>query len=151
MRNLGARDQGIYGPIASIESLHALVSGFADSLGVSLETMSSNHEGAILEFIHESAPRVDGYMINPAGLTTYGEATRHALVDTGRPYAEVHFSNLAVHLEAISGVNRLESRFTKSATGLAMGFRQYSYLGGLLMLVLGLDDSNFLGSRTRSE
>ena len=95
MRNLGKRDQGIYGPISSIESLHALVSGFADSLGVSLETMSSNHEGAILDFIHESALRIDGYMINPAGLTTYGEATRHALCDTGRPYAEVHFSNLA--------------------------------------------------------
>ena len=149
MPNLGARDQAIYGPIKSIQDLHGFVRGFADVLGVNIRTMTSNHEGEILEFIHGTAGDVDGYVINPAGLTTYGEATRHALVDTGKPYAEVHFSNLAVHLSSISCTRPLESRFTKSAVGLVMGFRQYSYVGALLALTLALDDESFLGENDR--
>ena len=146
MPNLGNRDTGIYGPIRSIGDLHALVTGFGEEqLGVRVRCMTSNHEGEILEFIHGSAAETDGYLINPAGLTTYGEATRHALADTGRPYAEVHFANLAVHLAAVSGTRPLESRFTRSATGLVMGFRQYGYLGALVAMVLSLDDEAFLG------
>ena len=57
----------------------------------------------------------------------------------------MHFANLAVHLSAISGTRPLESRFTKSAVGLVMGFRQYSYVGAMLALTLALDDASFLG------
>lgn len=145
MPNLGARDEAIYGPIRSIEDLHRTVAEFADVLGVSVSAMSSNYEGEILEFIHHSAAEMDGYLINPAGLTTYGEATRHALADTRRPYVEVHFANLSRHLEAVSGATRLESRFTKSAVGLVMGLRHHGYLAALLGLTLALDDSAFLG------
>lgn len=145
MPNLGARDQAIYGPIRSIHDLHRFVGEFAEVLGVDIRTMTTNHEGEILEFIHGTARDVDGYVINPAGLTTYGEATRHALADTGKPYAEVHFANLAVHLSSISGTRPLESRFTRSAVGLVMGFRQYSYVGAVLALTLALDDESFLG------
>lgn len=148
MPNLGARDRAIYGPIRSVGDLHEFATGFGDVLGVSVQTMTSNHEGEILDFIHGSARDLDAYIINPAGLTTYGEATRHALADTGKPYAEVHFANLAVHLSAISGMRPLESRFTKSAVGLVMGFRQYSYVGAVLALTLALDDASFLGGET---
>jgi 3-dehydroquinate dehydratase-2 len=147
MPNLGARDQAIYGPIRSIDELQASVRAFGETLGVDVRCMTSNHEGEILEFIHATAGQVDGYLINPAGLTTYGEATRHALSDTTKPYVEVHFSNLAVHLEAVSGSRPLESRFTKSATGLVMGLRQYSYIGALVALALSLDDPSFLGGQ----
>lgn len=149
MPNLGARDQAIYGPIRSIGDLHALAGRFAQQLGLDLRTMTSNHEGEILEFVHATASEVDGYVINPAGLTTYGEATRHALADSGRPYVEVHFANLARHMEHISGARRLESRFTKSAVGLVMGMRQYGYLGALLSLALALDDESFLDGASR--
>lgn len=148
MPNLGARDPGIYGPIKSIGDLQELVRRFAEDLEVTVTCMTSNHEGEILSFIHGSAAQTDGYLINPAGLTTYGEATRHALADTRRPYVEVHFANLAVHLSSISGTRPLESRFTKSATGLVMGLRQHGYLAALLALVLALDDDAFLGAAT---
>ncbi|CAB4848346.1 unannotated protein [freshwater metagenome] len=146
MPNLGRRDKGIYGPIKSLDDLQTLVRAFGDEIGVAVECFASNHEGAILDFIHGSAETTDAYIINPAGLTTYGEATRHALVDTGRPYVEVHFANTARHFRSVSGdAEPPRSKFTFSATGVVMGLRQYSYLGALLALSLGLDDAAFLG------
>jgi 3-dehydroquinate dehydratase-2 len=145
MPNLGARDPAIYGPIRSIADLHAFAHEAADAIGVMLECMTSNHEGEILTFIHDRCPDVDGFLINPAGLTTYGEATRHALADTQRPFIEVHFSNLARHLAAVQGTRPLESRFTRTATGMCMGLRQYSYAAAMLGLALSLDDEDFLG------
>jgi len=147
MPNLGRRDQAIYGPIRSLDDLQQFVTNFGSEIGVAVECFASNHEGEILEFIHGSAARIDGYIINPAGLTTYGEATRHALVDSGRPYVEVHFANTARHFRGVSGeAEPPRSKFTYTATGLCMGLRQYSYVGGMLGLVLGLDDASFLGS-----
>lgn len=147
MPNLGNRNKEIYGPIRSLADLEQMVLGFAEFLGVDVVHYSSNHEGNILEFIHGIVHDVDAFMINPAGLTTYGEATRHALTDSGRPYIEVHFANIARHFDTVStGGRRLESRFTYTATGLVMGLRQYGYLGGLLSLCLALDDAQFLGT-----
>ncbi len=145
MPNLGARDPGIYGPIRSLADLQEFVRRVADAVGVEVEAFASNHEGEILEFIHAGAAAVDGYLINPAGLTTYGEATRHALADSRRPYVEVHFANLSRHVDAIDPKAELRSRFTHSAAGLSMGMRQYSYAGALLALALSLDDEAFLG------
>ncbi len=145
MPNLGRRDQAIYGPIRSLEDLQELVREFADMLGVAVRQFASNHEGEILDFIHETAAEVDGYLINPAGLTTYGEATRHALADTTRPVVEVHFANLSRHLATIAPGAQLQSRFTHTATGLVMGLRQHGYLAALLGLTLALDDASFLG------
>jgi 3-dehydroquinate dehydratase-2 len=150
MPNLGNRDKNLYGPIASLADLQKLVRDYARSLGVHVEQYASNHEGEILDFIHRSATVVDGYIINPAGLTTYGEATRHALDDTKKPVMEVHFSNTARHFaEVVPPYLEQKSRFTYSATGLAMGLRQYSYLAALLGLTLSLDDDAFLAGGTK--
>lgn len=147
MPNLGRRDEKIYGPIKSLADLEEMVTGFAHLIGVDVFHFASNHEGDLLEFIHESAAGSDAFIINPAGLTTYGEATRHALADSGRPYVEVHFANTMRHFDAVSpGGARLESRFTYTAAGLVMGLRQYSYVGALLALCLSLDDRSFLGA-----
>lgn len=145
MPNLGRRDEAIYGPIRSLADLQDLVRDFAAELGVEVVPFASNHEGEILDFIHATAGEVDGYVINPAGLTTYGEATRHALADTVRPVVEVHFANLSRHLSGVAPEVAPRSRFTHSATGLVMGMRQYGYLAALMALVLGLDDETFLG------
>lgn len=148
MSNLGGRSKKIYGDISSLADLQAFVVNLGKDLGVEVETFDSNHMGDILEFLHESAARVDGYIINPAGLTTVGEAIRHALEETERPHIEVHFANIS----AVSGSPRglvggtLKSTFTHTATGLAMGLRQYSYSAALLGLIQSLDDETFLGS-----
>jgi 3-dehydroquinate dehydratase-2 len=144
MPNLGRRDQEIYGEVASLADLQEFVAQVAAAVGVEVEAFASNHEGEILEFIHSSAARVDGYLINPAGLTFPGEATRHALVDTAKPYVEVHFANLSRHVATIDPTAQMRSRFTHSAAGVSFGLRQYSYAGALLGLALALDDDAFL-------
>ncbi|MEJ8846146.1 type II 3-dehydroquinate dehydratase [Variovorax rhizosphaerae] len=147
MSNLGARSKKVYGKIGSLDELKAYVAGFGTRLGVDVEAFSSNHQGDILEFIHESAERVDGYIINPAGLTTVGEGVRHALEDTGRPVIEVHFANISAGAGGARGLGggSIRSSFTHTATGMCMGMRQYSYIGALTALVLALDDEGFLG------
>lgn len=147
MSNLGARSKKIYGDISSLDELKAYVSNFGNDIGVEVENFSSNYEGAILEYIHESADRVDGYIINPAGLTTIGEGVRHALEETTKPFVEVHFSNIAQSAGGDRGLGggSIKSSFTHSAAGITMGLRQYSYVGALVGLVFSLDDESFLG------
>jgi 3-dehydroquinate dehydratase II len=148
MSSLGRRSKQVYGSIASLDELKSFVTDFGEALGVEVQCFSSNFEGAILEFIHESASEVDGYIINPAGATTIGEGIRHALQDTDRPVIEVHFANIS----AVAGVPRglssgtLKSSFTHTATGMCMGLRQYSYSAALLAMVQALDDPTFLGA-----
>jgi 3-dehydroquinate dehydratase-2 len=148
MSNLGARSKKVYGKIGSLDELKAYVAAFGARLGVDVEAFSSNHQGDILEFIHGSAERVDGYIINPAGLTTVGEGVRHALEDSGRPVIEVHFANISASAGGARGLGggSIRSSFTHTATGLCMGMRQYSYIGALTALVLALDDEDFLGA-----
>jgi 3-dehydroquinate dehydratase-2 len=147
MSNLGARSKKIYGTIGSLDDLKEYVQAYGRDLGVDVENFSSNYEGAILEYIHESAGRVDGYIINPAGLTTVGEGVRHALEETTKPVVEVHFSNITAGAGGARGLGggSIQSTLTHTATGMCMGLRQYSYIGALTGLVLALDDQNFLG------
>ncbi len=148
MSNLGARNQRVYGSVNSLSDLQEFTKQIGHELGVEVETFASNYEGAILEFIHESAERVEAYIINPAGLTTIGEPTRHALEETGLPHVEVHFANIVAPPTAPRGLpgGPWESRFSRTATGVTMGLRQYSYAGALLALTMALDDPDFLGA-----
>ena len=104
--------------------------------------------GSILEYIHESAQRTDAYVINPAGLTTIGEAVRHALAETDTPVVEVHFANISSSASDPRGIvgGPIQSSLTHTMTGLCMGLRQYSYVGALTALTLALDDPAFLGT-----
>jgi len=138
MPNLGFRDRRIYGAIESIEDLHRAVSDFAAGLGVHMTTLATNHEGEILDFIHEQQKVVQGFLINPAGLTKFGEPTRYALAESRIPTVEVHFAN----------ISRLgiPSLFTPTVTATVTGLRHYGYLAAVLALTLSLDDGDFLGA-----
>ena len=150
MSNLGRRSKKVYGPIASIDALHEYVRAYGKSLGVEVETFVSNFEGAILEFIHQSAERVDAYMINPAGLTSEGFAVPHALIETHRPSIEIHFSNIEAAPDTQRGapVGPLKSWFSPYVTAKMTGLRQYGYIGALVALTLALDDVEFLGAES---
>ena len=148
MTNLGARNKRVYGAIGSLKGLQDFCQGFGASLGVVVTNFASNFEGAILEFIHESARSADAYIINPAGLTEAGVATKHALTETGKPYLEVHFANIVAPPTAPRGlpIGPWQSTFSASATGVMMGMREYSYSAAILSLAMALDDNNFLGA-----
>jgi 3-dehydroquinate dehydratase-2 len=148
MNQLGRRDPGLYGAIRSLDDLANSVKAFGEVLGVEIKHFHSNHEGALLDYIHENADSTDGFVVNPAGHTTYGEAMRDALKDSGRPWVETHFANLSRWYADISPRVPMESVFAHAATGSVSGFRQYSYHAAVLALVLSLDDATFLGRDT---
>lgn len=147
MGQLGKRDGALFGPVSSLEQLNGMVDKFAAEIGVSVTHFQSDAESEILHFIHETGSSVDGYLINPAGLTYFGSATRDALLDTGVPYVEVHFANLSVWQQNTApGRPELKSIFSHTATGIFEGMRHYGYSAGVLALALALDDDSFLGA-----
>jgi 3-dehydroquinate dehydratase-2 len=151
MTNLGARNPKVYGAIASIGDLQDYCRSVGDSLGIEVVPFVSNYEGAILEFIHANAGEIDGFLINPAGLTEIGIPTKHALSETGKPFIEVHFANVVAPPHHPRGlpIGPWDSVFTPAATGAALGMRQYSYTAALVGLTLALDDESFLGGTAR--
>ena len=91
---LGTREPGIYGhdTLASIEQrLRAL----AAAAGAHCDTFQSNHEGVLIDRIHQArTDGVDFIVINPAGLTHTSVALRDALAGVAIPFIEVHLSNI---------------------------------------------------------
>lgn len=90
---LGEREQDIYGTL-SFEELVSLLKEEAGRRGVELEVFQSNHEGAIIDKIHEARGKWDGIIINPGAYTHYSVAIRDALKAVGVPAIEVHMSNI---------------------------------------------------------
>jgi 3-dehydroquinate dehydratase-2 len=143
MNTLGRRDKGTYGQIDSWEALKQLTQDAGEALGIEVVNLVSNYEGEILDWIHANTDIVDGWLINPAGLQTYGEGVRHALQESRKPYIETHFANTVKHFAKASPHIRLESSLTSTALGLTMGLRQYSYVASLVSLTMALDDEAF--------
>lgn len=137
MSNLVNRDPARFGPPQTIEQLEAWVADWGTKLGVDVTSMHSNYDGEILEWIHRHAfgGDFDGILINPAGLTNYGEHVRHTLEESKVPYIELHFANMAV--------TGHHSVFTRSAVGMCSGFRKHSYVAALVAMVSILDDETF--------
>lgn len=90
---LGERERNIYGTL-SFKELVSLLAEEAKRRGVELEVFQSNHEGAIIDKIHEARGKWDGIIINPGAYTHYSIAIRDALKAVGIPAIEVHMSNI---------------------------------------------------------
>jgi 3-dehydroquinate dehydratase-2 len=136
MPHLGKRDPRLFGTIGSLTELQQMVIQFGAALGVEVRAFASDYEGDILEHIHAAAGTTHGFLVDPGGLATVSEGLRHALQETHKPVVEVSFYNLVANGET--------SVITPTVIGRSMGLRQYSYLAGLLALVLSLDDVTFL-------
>ena len=90
----GRREPHIYGTttLAEInERLHRI----ADERGVALETLQSNHEGVLVDKLHEGIDTVDGALLNPAALTQHGVALHDAIKAMPFPVLEIHMTNIA--------------------------------------------------------
>ena len=90
---LGTREPDVYGTatLADVERLTAEVAG---SLGYEVRAIQSNHEGVLIDAIHEARADCVGIVINPGGLTHTSVALRDALTGVSLPFAEVHISDV---------------------------------------------------------
>ena len=133
LRLLGEREPEVYGT-DTLDDVNRKLGVVAEDLGAEIETFQSNHEGALLDYIEESAARVSGFLINPGAFTHTSIALRDALVGVDRPFVEVHLSNTAGRERF-----RRHSYLSGVAEGVVYGFGVQSYLLGLRGLVGRLD------------
>ena len=91
---LGIREPSVYGN-NTLASLEALFTGYARSKGVEVECFQSNHEGCLVEKLHEAHASFDGVVYNPGAHTHYSYAIRDAVGSISTPVVEVHISDVS--------------------------------------------------------
>lgn len=95
---LGTREPEVYGS-ATLADVVALVERTADELGYAVSALQSNHEGVLIDAVHDARGTCAGIVINPGGLTHTSVALRDALTGVALPFAEVHVSDVHVREE----------------------------------------------------
>ncbi|HEY8424708.1 MAG TPA: type II 3-dehydroquinate dehydratase [Limnochordales bacterium] len=119
---LGQREPEIYGH-QSLADIDARLAEEAERLGVQLETMQTNHEGAIVDALSRAVGRFDAVVINPAAYSHYSLAIRDALAALPMVRIEVHLSNVF----AREGF-RQRMVTAGACSGVIMGFGGQSYV-----------------------
>ncbi|MFD1858380.1 type II 3-dehydroquinate dehydratase [Aeromicrobium camelliae] len=90
---LGTREPAIYGH-ETLDDVVALVTTTAAELEFDVRAVQSNHEGVLIDAIHEARTDCAGIIINPGGLTHTSVALRDALTGVQLPVVEVHLTNV---------------------------------------------------------
>ena len=122
---LGTREKDVYGT-ATLSEIAAAVDEEARSLGMDVDFIQSNHEGEIIDRIHEARGSYDLIIINPGAYTHYSIAIRDAIKAVELPCIEVHLSNIHAREEF-----RSNSVIAPVCTGQISGFGANSYIVAL--------------------
>jgi len=125
----GRREPQIYGTLTLAE-INQRLEALARELEVELVIVQSNHEGALVDALHEHMDQAAGAVINPAGLTQHSVSLHDAIKAMPFPVIEVHMSNLAAREEW-----RHRSIISSAAKGTIQGLGWRSYAAALRVLV----------------
>jgi 3-dehydroquinate dehydratase-2 len=125
----GRREPHIYGT-TTLKEIDAKLAALAAELGVQLETLQSNHEGVLVDKLHENIDTAAGALLNPAGLTQHGVPLHDAIKAMPFPVLEIHMSNIAAREPW-----RDHSIIAPAAKATIQGLGWRSYTAGLRALV----------------
>jgi len=130
---LGVREPNVYGD-KTLAQINEAITAEATRLGLTVRIVQSNHEGHLVDAIHEAHGWAHAIIINPAGYTHTSVVLRDAIQAMRLPTIEVHLSNIAAREEF-----RHLSVLAPACIGQISGFRWLSYLLAL-QAVKGLLD-----------
>ncbi len=125
----GRREPHIYGT-TTLAEINQTLTDLAAELGVNLEILQSNHEGVLIDKLHERIDTAQGALINPAGLTQHGVPLHDAIKAMPFPVIEVHLSNIAAREPW-----RAHSIISPAVRGTVQGLGWRSYTAALRGLV----------------
>lgn len=126
---LGTREPEVYGSM-SLDDINAKMIELGKELGADVTCLQSNHEGALIDALHEARTSADGVVFNPGGYTHTSVALRDAISAIGIPVIEVHLSNVYAREEFRHG-----SMISAVCKGKVVGFGWNSYSLGLRALL----------------
>jgi 3-dehydroquinate dehydratase II len=126
---LGQREPEVYGR-TTLAEIERMVRDAAQSHGVEIEWLQTNHEGQLVDAVQGLRGRVDGALVNAAALTHSSLALRDAMLAVRVPFVELHLSNIFAREP-----ERRHSVIADLAIGLVTGFGPQSYLLALQALV----------------
>jgi len=131
---LGTREPEIYGSL-TLTDINARLVELATECQVELSCKQSNHEGDLVDALHDARSWADGGVFNPGAYTHTSIALRDAISAIEIPVVEVHLSNVYAREEF-----RHVSMISAVCKGKVVGFGWRSYMLGLRALLEMLSD-----------
>jgi len=118
---LGTREPETYGA-ETLDEMNGRLAELAKEIGLEVSFFQSNHEGGIIDYLHQESGKANGIIINPGALTHYSYALRDAIIAVGVETVEVHLSNLFARDDF-----RQKSVIAPVCRGQVCGFGFYGY------------------------
>lgn len=125
----GTRETEIYGTM-TLKEIDARLVEQGQELGIKVTCQQSNHEGALIDALHEAQKWADGVVFNPGGYSHTSVALRDAVAAIDIPVIEVHMSNIYAREDF-----RHHSFISSVCKGNIVGFGWKSYLLGLKAII----------------
>ena len=130
---LGAREPEVYGS-DTLDDIIANLTTIAHERNAEIRHVQSNHEGGLIDALHDARSWADAVIFNPGAFTHYSIALRDAVVATELPVVETHLSNVHAR-EAF----RHHSVISAVCLGVVVGFGANSYLAALDAVIRHLE------------
>ena len=119
---LGMREPEIYGNL-TLDDINARMVTLGQELYIEVRCVQSNHEGILIDTLHEARTWAQGVILNPGGYSHTSVAMRDAVAGIGIPVVEVHLSNVYAREEF-----RHKSLISAVCKGKITGFGWRSYV-----------------------